>query len=98
MQLTQSIELKDIAALCQLGASELDELLEYGAIPLVETPSNGLRVPNNYVNTLLKAAQIRRDFALDLFTMAILANYIQKISDLELSNSQLRHEVAQCKR
>lgn len=97
MQLTQSIELKDIAVLCQLGASELDELLEYGAIPLVETPSNGLRVPNNYVNTLLKAAQIRRDFALDLFTMAILANYIQKISDLELSNSQLRHEVAQCK-
>lgn len=97
MQLTQSIELKDIAALCQLGASELEELLEYGAIPLVETPSNGLRVPNNYVNTLLKAAQIRRDFAFDLFTMAILANYIQKISDLELSNSQLRHEVAQCK-
>lgn len=98
MQLTQSIELKDVAALCQLGPSEVDELLEYGAIPLLETPSDGLRVPNSYVDTLLKAAQIRRDYALDLFTMAILANYIQKISDLEISNSNLRHEVAQCTR
>lgn len=98
MQTTLSIDLTYVAKLCQLTPHEMDELIEYGAITLVETPSNVLRVPSRNVKTLIQAAQVRRDYALDLFTMAILANYIQKISDLEICVSQLRVKAAQCMR
>jgi chaperone modulatory protein CbpM len=98
MQSSQYIELNEVATCCDLSPEELAELLEYDIIPLLESDAGSLCVPNGWINTLQKAAQIRRDYALDLFTMGILVNYLQRISDLENANSKLRTKVDLCSR
>lgn len=98
MQYLANIELKEAASLCQLNEAEFNELLEYGAITVIKNELNGACISGNCIDTLQKAAQIRRDFALDLFTMAILMNYIQKITDLEKTNLRLLTEVSKCLR
>lgn len=98
MKPLQYIEFNELAFTCRLSHDELTELLEYGVIPLENQHSDGLRIPVGWIAPLQKAAQIRRDYALDLFTMGILVNYIQKIADLENVNFKLRTEVAQCSR
>jgi chaperone modulatory protein CbpM len=98
MQPSQYIELNEVATCCDLSLEELSELLEYDIIPLSGSDAGNLCVPNHWLDTLQKAAQIRRDYALDLFTMGILVNYLQRIADLENANSKLRTEVALCSR
>lgn len=92
------IELKEAALLCQLNELEINELLEYSAITLTTNESNVVCIASDCIDTLQKAAQIRRDFALDLFTMAILMKYIKKIKDLETANLQLLNRECKCMR
>jgi hypothetical protein len=42
------------------------------------------------INSAKKAAQIRRDYALDLFAMAVVMRYLHKIDELETVNARLR--------
>jgi chaperone modulatory protein CbpM len=96
MQSSPFIELNEVAQLCQLDQEDLKELLDYGTIPVVASDSDDVCIPSTSLEALRKASQIRRDYALDLFTMAILVNYLERISELERTNSKLRDEVAQC--
>jgi chaperone modulatory protein CbpM len=98
MQRLATIELKEVATLCQLDEAELFELVEYGAITVIENEMNGTCISSDCIDTLQKAAQIRHDFVLDLFTMAILMNFIQKITDLEKTNLRLLSEASKCVR
>jgi chaperone modulatory protein CbpM len=92
------IEINALTQLCQLDQEELKELLDYGAIPLVASDSGDVCIPSTSLDALQAASKIRRDYALDLFTMAILVNYLERINELERTNLKLRDEVAQCSR
>jgi chaperone modulatory protein CbpM len=84
------IDFKEMAERCQLSLNELHELLEYGVLPVLHVSSRGLCFPVACLGPAQKAAQIKRDYALDLFAMGIVLDYLQKIDALELANAALR--------
>lgn len=96
MKSLQYIELNEVASACHLSQDELIEMLEYDIIPFSSADSGELRIDISWIDALRKAAQIRRDYALDLFTMGILVNYLQRIADLEKLNLNLQTKVAEC--
>ncbi len=90
MQSIRYIDFQDLAERCQFSLDELHELLEYGVLPVLHVDSVGLCFPMDCVEPAQKAAQLRRDYALDLFTMGIVMGYLQKIALLERMNASLR--------
>lgn len=96
MEAPQLIELNEAAKLCQLDDEDFKELLDYGAIAVVASDADDICISSTSLEALKKALQIRRDYALDLFTVAILVSYLEKISELECVNSILCREIAKC--
>jgi hypothetical protein len=90
MQSACYIEIQEMARQCQLSFDELHELIEYGALPVLHVNSRGLCFPITCLETVQKAAQIKRDYALDLFAMGVVLGYLQKIEVLESANAELR--------
>ncbi len=84
------IEFQELAKRCQITLDELHELLDYGVLPVIQVNSVGLCFPMDCVEHAQKAAQIRRDYALDLFAMGIVMNYLQEIAALKQMNASLR--------
>ncbi len=93
MQSAVYIEFNEMAARCELAHAELHELLEYGVLPVLHMNSAGLCFPVSCVQWAQKAAQIRRDYALDLFGMAVVMRYEHRIEQLEAVNTQLRERL-----
>ena len=76
-----AIELSRVSG---LTASELDELIGYGALaPLDRTTTATLVFSAACVTPLRKAVRLRRDFDLDLFMVGMLLDYLQHIEKLE---------------
>lgn len=96
MHLSPFIDLNEVPALCHLNATDFNELMEYGVIPIVASDSDDVCISRSSLEALQKASQIRRDYALDLFTMGMLVNYLERISELERDNSMLKAEVSKC--
>jgi chaperone modulatory protein CbpM len=90
MHLTRQIGFIEFAQRCHLSQAELSELLDYGLLPVLQENSSAPALPITCLRSAQKAAQIKRDYALDLFSMGILMVYLQKIEALELANTQLR--------
>ncbi len=78
----------ELARACAISEAELDELVEYGALlPLPEADGNTGPPQRLFmadcVTTLRAAGDLRRHFDLDLFTIAILIDYLNRIEALE---------------
>ena len=83
----ESISVTELSRVCALSAGELDELIGYGAlVPLAATAQETL-FSAEWVMPLRRAARLRRDLDLDLYAVAILLGYLQRIEGLE---SELR--------
>lgn len=77
-----TITLSELSECCGLSAAELDELVDYNA--LVPLPSASERAFSaQWVVPLRKAAKLRVDFDLDVFTIAILLGQLIQIELLE---------------
>lgn len=73
----------ELARSCGLDTDEVRELLEYGALrPLPYTSSEPL-FSADVLPALREAARLRRDFDLDLFAVAMLLGYLDRIEVLE---------------
>ena len=82
-----TISVTELSRLCALSAAELDELVGYGALaPLRATPQETL-FSAGWVMPLRQAARLRRDLDLDLYAVAILLGFMERIDGLE---SELR--------
>ena len=77
------IALTELAGICALSPSELDELVEYGALVPLEPAPQARVFSAECVVPLRTACKLRVDFDLDLFTVAILLGYLQRIDALE---------------
>lgn len=78
------IDQQELAHMCTLTASELDELVEYGALlPVVGEPGAGRQFSASCVGPLREAARLRSYYDLDLFTVSLLLGYLQRIMQLE---------------
>ena len=92
METTASLTLTDLADVCGLATTELDELVEYGA--LRPEPSATLRTttPAQTCAALFSSAcvvplrtvgRLRRDYDLDLFSVGLMLEYLNRIDTLE---------------
>ncbi|MDD2881048.1 MAG: chaperone modulator CbpM [Rhodoferax sp.] len=77
-----TVTLYELAECCGLSAAELDELVDYNAlVPLTSAPERAFSA--QWVVPLRKAAKMRVDFDLDVFTVAILLGQLIQIELLE---------------
>ena len=79
----ESITPLELSQVCRISATEIDELVEYGALTPLE-PSRGQRTFSRAcVGSLRTACRIRQDYDLDLFTVALLMDHLNRIEELE---------------
>jgi chaperone modulatory protein CbpM len=73
----------ELTQVCRISAGELDELVEYGAIAPLQRQGEQLIFSRACVTTLRTATQLKQDYDLDLFTVALLHEHLRRIEALE---------------
>ena len=79
---SETISVSDLSRVCGISADEVNELVEYGALKPLPTRS-GPVFSAAYVAPLRTACKLRRDYDLELFTIALLMEYLNRIEELE---------------
>jgi chaperone modulatory protein CbpM len=89
----ETVTVTELSRVSGLSPSELQELVEYGALaPVQQAQATTLVFSAACVVPLRHAVRLRRDYDLDLFMVGMLLDYLQRIEDLE---AQLRSLKAQ---
>ncbi len=83
----EAVTQAELAQVCALSSAELDELVDYGALLPAREGSDQRFFSAEWVMPLREAGRLRQAFDLDLFTVAMLLGYLQRIEGLE---SQVR--------
>ncbi len=82
-QTSETLNLAELARVCGMSAVELDELVEYGALTPLNSDEKSWLFTADCIPPLRCAANLRRDYDLDLFTVVILMDYLHRIKGLE---------------
>ncbi|MDB5870868.1 MAG: hypothetical protein JWQ07_310 [Ramlibacter sp.] len=86
----ETLTAAELAQVCGISSTELDELVDYGALEPVQAAQPERGFSGAYVAPLRTAARLRQDFDLDLFTVTILLDYLNRIEELEQQVHSLR--------
>jgi chaperone modulatory protein CbpM len=79
----ETVSIAELSRACGMGMDELAELVDYGALaPLGEDPE-GSRFSAACIVQLRTVGKLRVDFDLDVFTVAVLMGYLDRIEELE---------------
>jgi chaperone modulatory protein CbpM len=90
----ETVTVTELARVSGLTASELQELVEYGALaPVQRTQTATLVFSAACVAPLRHAVRLRRDYDLDLFMVGMLLDYLQRIEDLEKQVRSLKAQL-----
>jgi chaperone modulatory protein CbpM len=90
----ETVTVTELARVSGLTASELQELVEYGALaPVQRTQATTLVFSAACVAPLRHAVRLRRDYDLDLFMVGMLLDYLQRIEDLEKQVRSLKAQL-----
>ena len=89
----EPLGLTELARIAEISSEELNELVEYGALSPLSVDKQELRFSAQCLTTLRTASKLRHDYDLDLFSMAILMDYLHRIQALEeqVQSLQARH-------
>ncbi len=79
----ETIGISELSRTCHLCAGEIDELIEYGALSPLPREAEELVFSATCTPALRTACKLRRDYDLDLFTVALLMEYLNRIDALE---------------
>jgi chaperone modulatory protein CbpM len=79
----ETVTESELSRVCAMSSSELDELVDYGALAPMNTAQPERIFSAKCVMPLRTASQLRHDFVLDLFTVAMLLGYLSRIESLE---------------
>lgn len=80
---SETIGLPDLARTCGWSVDDLEELIDYGALTPVRAPAAERLFSASCVPTLRTVCKLRLDFDLDLFTVALLMDYVNRIEELK---------------
>lgn len=80
---SETIAVAELSRVCGVTAAEIDELAEYGAIKPLQGEHESAVFSAACVTTLRTACKLRADYDLDLFTVALLIGYLDRIDTLE---------------
>ena len=83
----ETITLAELTRACALSAAELDELVGYGALVPLRATTQETLFSAEWVMPLRQAARLRRDLDVDLYSVAIMLGFLNRIAGLE---SELR--------
>jgi chaperone modulatory protein CbpM len=86
----EAIGMTELAQACGVTIGELQELVEYGAVHPAVADDEQQLFTADCVMPLRTAFRLRRDYDLDLFTVALLLEQLQRIDDLERQLGSLR--------
>lgn len=86
---SETISAAELCRTCGLSDADLQELLGYGALHPLKAGPDGM-FSASCVVALRHACQLRRDFDLDLFTVALLTEYLDRIEALQRELRTLR--------
>lgn len=86
----ETITVSELSRACGMSPSELDELVDYGALVPLEAGRRERLFSAEVVTPLRTAGKLRLDFDLDLFTAAIVLDYLNRIEALEREVRSLR--------
>ena len=87
---SETLSAAELARACGLSDAELQELVGYGAAQPLKAGEGGNLFSAGCVVSLRHACQLRRDFDLDLFTVALLWEHLSRIEALEREVRTLR--------
>ena len=79
----ETVSMAELSRSCGLTEAELRELMEYGALAPLERDRPDPFFSSECIGGLRRAARLRRDFELDLFAVALLLDYLNRIDALE---------------
>ena len=80
---SESMDLPELARASGMSMQELTELVDYGALEPLQGGAPMLSFSAACVMRLRKVGQLRGDYDLDLFTAALLMDYLTQIEALE---------------
>lgn len=86
----ETLTVAELSRTCGMGPAQLMELVDYGALVPLDRDSAEPRFSGVCVAPLRKAARLYRDFDLDLFAVAMLLGYLNRIEELEREVHSLR--------
>jgi len=81
------ISMREVANLCGLNLEEVQDLIDYGALQYAFIQEGERYFACAALGTLVIACKQRRDYDLDLFSVVLLAQYLEDIASLQ---AQLR--------
>ena len=79
----ETVSITELSRVCGLTPAELEELMEYGALAPLDRSQPEPFFSSERIGALRRAARLRRDFELDLFAVALLLEYLDRIDALE---------------
>ena len=79
-----------LANLCGLQLSEVQDLVDYGALQCTFARDGLDYFDGASLSHLLVACKQRRDYDLDLFSVVIVVQYLREIADLKMQLSQFQ--------
>jgi chaperone modulatory protein CbpM len=86
----ETLTTAELSRMCGFSAGDLDELADYGALSPLRRDRTESVFSADCVVPLRAAGRLRQDFELDLFTVAILLGYLNRIEELEREVKSLR--------
>lgn len=90
---SESVTLSDLSEVCGLSRAELDELIDYGALAPLQMDQSIHRFSAHWVSPLRTAGKLRRDYDLELFSVAVLVGYLNQIDVLQNELRSLRAQL-----
>lgn len=79
----ESLNSAELSRICGMSSAELEELVEYGALSPLDPNQSESQFPAHCIPRLRTAGKLRRDYDLELFTVVILLDYLNRIATLE---------------
>ena len=79
----ETVSVAELSRACGMSQNELAELVEYGALTPVESNPKGENFSAVCIVPLRTVCKLRVDFDLDVFTVAIVMGYLDRIGELE---------------
>ena len=78
-----AVTVSELSQVSGFGPAEVDELIEYGALPPLQVQRQERLFSAQCITQLRTASKLRLDFDLDLFTVAMVLGYLNQIEALE---------------
>lgn len=90
LEARETVTRTELSRTCDLTEAEVTELVDYGALRVLPATGAEPVFSAECLPAMRRASRLRRDLDLDLFTVALLLQYLDRIEELERQVRSLR--------